>query len=535
MAAQANELVTDLRAPKSLNSCVTALRIAMKAVLAVRGRSFALESNQDRMQVHQLVAGLKEGVILLDLNRKFLWANDAALAMHGLDDCKLLGETLADYRARFELKYRNNHKVGDGDHPVDRVIATGTASDVTMEVRPTNDEDRSWMHDARCFMVSERDEPAYVAWIIQDETRRYEAEDRFEAAFNANPAPAVICRLSDLRYVRVNPGFLEMTGYSRSDLVGKSTYEIDVLAFAERRELALAKLKEGRTIPQMEAIVPLPDRGAKPVIVAGEPIDVGGEPCMLFTFADVEPLKKAQQVLKQSEERFSAAFGLSPVPTVIVRTDNFEVMEANAAFLKLVRSPEELVMGKSQADLDMWLDKDVQRAVETAMLKDGRLRNIDFRLKARDGALTDCLLSSEEITIDDIPCVMMVIQDITDRKRSEDELMSAIESVMADTSWFSRGIVEKLAALRQKSSLSPPLADVRVADLTEREQDILTLICQGMNDQQMSKHLGLSSNTVRNHVSSLYRKIGVNRRGAAILWARERGIGNGDRNRGKSD
>lgn len=169
------------------------------------------------------------------------------------------------------------------------------------------------------------------------------------------------------------------------------------------------------------------------------------------------------------------------------------------------------------------------------MLKDGRLRNIDFRLKARDGALTDCLLSSEEIMIDEIPCVMMVIQDITDRKRSEDELMSAIESVMADTSWFSRGIVEKLAAVRQKSSVSNSFADVRVADLTEREQDILTLICQGMNDQQMSNHLGLSSNTVRNHVSSLYRKIGVNRRGAAILWAKERGIGNGDRNRGKSD
>ncbi|WP_430252291.1 PAS domain S-box protein [Neorhizobium sp. DAR64860/K0K1] len=494
-----------------------------------------MDSNQDRVQVHQLAAGLKEGVILLDLERKFLWANEAAVAMHGLDDQKQLGNSLSEYRSRFDLKYRNNHKVGDGDHPVDRVIATGSAADVTMEVRPTQGGDQSWMHDSRCFMVSEKDKNAYVAWIFQDETRRYEAEDRFEAAFNANPAPAVICRLSDLRYVRVNPGFLEMTGYSRSDLVGKTTYEIDVLAFAEKRELALAKLKEGRTIPQMGAIIPLRERGAKTVIVAGEPIDVSGEPCMLFTFADVEPLKKAQQVLKQSEERFSKAFGLSPVPTVIVRTDNFEVIEANAAFFKLIGSPEELVIGKSQADLDIWLDKDVQKVVETALLKDGRLRDIDFRLKSRDGALMECLLSSEEIKIDDIPCIMMVIQDITDRKRSEEELMSAIESVMADTSWFSRGIVEKLAALRQRSPLPDNITGVRVSELTEREQDILTLICQGMNDQQMSQQLGLSSNTVRNHVSSLYRKIGVNRRGAAILWAKERGIGGSDRARTKPD
>ncbi len=36
--------------------------------------------------------------------------------------------------------------------------------------------------------------------------------------------------------------------------------------------------------------------------------------------------------------------------------------------------------------------------------------------------------------------------------------------------------------------------------------------------------MGLSQNTVRNHIASLYRKIGVNRRGAAIIWARERGV-----------
>jgi DNA-binding CsgD family transcriptional regulator len=40
----------------------------------------------------------------------------------------------------------------------------------------------------------------------------------------------------------------------------------------------------------------------------------------------------------------------------------------------------------------------------------------------------------------------------------------------------------------------------------------------------MSETLGLSQNTIRNHVSALYRKIGVNRRSAAVIWARERGI-----------
>jgi DNA-binding NarL/FixJ family response regulator len=114
------------------------------------------------------------------------------------------------------------------------------------------------------------------------------------------------------------------------------------------------------------------------------------------------------------------------------------------------------------------------------------------------------------------------MQDITERKRSENELIVAIEAVMADTSWFSRSIVEKLAALRQTSRAVPLEADLD--ELTLREREVLGLICEGQSDSEMSETLGLSQNTIRNHVSALYRKIGVNRRSAAVIWARERGI-----------
>ena len=48
-----------------------------------------------------------------------------------------------------------------------------------------------------------------------------------------------------------------MTGYDRDYLLGRSTYEIDLFAGAERRALAVERLSEGRTIPQMEATLPL--------------------------------------------------------------------------------------------------------------------------------------------------------------------------------------------------------------------------------------------------------------------------------------
>ena len=143
-----------------------------------------------------------------------------------------------------------------------------------------------------------------------------------------------------------------------------------------------------------------------------------------------------------------------------------------------------------------------------------------MRLKQRDGDLADCLVSAERVEINDEQCVVWALQDVTERRRSEAQLVEAIESVMADTSWFSRSIVERLATLKQGSAAPT----TELLELSERERQILGLICNGQSDAEMGETLHLSKNTIRNHVASLYAKIGVNRRAAAVIWARERGF-----------
>ena len=52
-----------------------------------------------------------------------------------------------------------------------------------------------------------------------------------------------------MRYVKVNHGFLEMTGFVREALIGKSIHEFDVLDGAEKRDLGVERLHAGSTIP----------------------------------------------------------------------------------------------------------------------------------------------------------------------------------------------------------------------------------------------------------------------------------------------
>jgi len=117
--------------------------------------------------------------------------------------------------------------------------------------------------------------------------------------------------------------------------------------------------------------------------------------------------------------------------------------------------------------------------------------------------------------------ILCTLQDVTAGKGPQKGLIAAIEAVIADTSAMGRGLLEKFRIARKNGEEA---AQTGLDALSEREREVLGLICRGQNDQQMGAALGLSRNTIRNHIASLYRKIGINRRGAAIIWARERGI-----------
>ncbi|MDN3222626.1 helix-turn-helix transcriptional regulator [Pseudomonas nunensis] len=482
-----------------------------------------LTTETNRRQLQQIIAGLSDGVILLELDQTILWANDAALAMHGVSRIGDLGANAEEYAQRFALRYRNNHPVPADNYPINRIARGEIFSDVLVEVMPADDEERMRVHSVRSMgLANGAGEPESLVLIMSDVTEWASAEQRFEKTFNANPAPAVICRLSDLRYIKVNQGFQEMTGYSRDQVIGVSIYELDILEGAEKKDLAIERLRQHSTIPQMQAELKLPDGSTKQVIVAGQPLELNEEDCMLFSFVDMEPRYKVELALRQSEERFAKAFRLTPVPTLVCSAENQLVIDVNEAFLDTLGYPSEEVLGKTVTEVDFIDDKSTRTRLFAALEKAGSLDRVDVQVRKKGAELIECTVSADTVNIQDSPCYLLVFMDITERKRTELELVSAIEEVMKDASWFSRTLIEKLANV--KSVNSPKLPSVSFTDLTARERDVLGLICEGLADKEIAARLKLAPNTVRNHVSTVYSKLDVHSRSEAIVWARERGL-----------
>ena len=482
----------------------------------------SLRDSADLRHLRQIIAGLNEGVILIDPDQAILWANHAALGMHGVESVEDLGTTVDNYRQRFQLRYRNNHKLNDADYPIERVVSGEAFSQVVVEVAVAGEAEPRWVHQVRSLVLTnEADEPECLVLIIQDVSARFEAEDRFEQSFNANPAPAVICRLCDLRFVKVNQGFIDMTEHDRDAVLSRTVYDIDVLARADKRDLAKERLAEGRTIPQMEAELDLPGGGTKLVIVAGQPIDMSGQPCMLFTFADLEPRRKAEASLRQSEERFTRTFSLAPVALAIGTLDGHRLCDVNDAFLDLTGYAAPEIVGRPLEDIGLWETPSLGSALESELETGVAIRDREVRVRLKNDEIIDCIVSTEPITLGDDTCVLWAMRDISTRKASERELVNAIEAVMKDTSWLSRSIMEKLARIRTPQAAP---TGVGLDELTQREREVLALICRGLDDKSIARSLNVSGNTVRNHVARIYSKIGVNRRNAAAAWARARGF-----------
>ena len=472
--------------------------------------------------LEQLIDGLTAGVILVDPSGAIIGANPAALRMHGVARTKELGVTADEYCQRFCLRYRNHHRLAARDYPIMRMLAGESFPDLVVEVAPLGTNEPRWTHSVHDVVMDEDGgDPDCLALVIQDVSERYDAEARFEAMFQANPAPALILRLSDQRFIRVNAGFAELCACSRDTIEGRHLRDLDILAHAERHAFVAERLAAGATIPQVEAELPLPDGTRRLVILAGQPIEVADQPCMLFTFADLEPRRRAEHALRSSEHRATTMFRLAPVAMAVTTSQEHRIVEVNEAFVRMTGRPANELIGRVADDFQLWNDAAQRRSLEEEIARRGGVRTCDVRVLPKAGDPIDCLVSAEAINARGERCVLWLYQDVTSRRHSELELVEAIEAVMKDASWFSRSIMDKLATLRGPTTATTAAG----LDLSKREREVLELVCDGLDDKAIADRLHLSGNTVRNHVSRLYAKIGVNRRSAAVIWARERGIG----------
>ncbi|UCH54277.1 MAG: response regulator [Pseudomonadota bacterium] len=111
-----------------------------------------------------------------------------------------------------------------------------------------------------------------------------------------------------------------------------------------------------------------------------------------------------------------------------------------------------------------------------------------------------------------------------------EELVPALEATLRGDNIVAKEMVGSLARLVQGDGdeVSPPLptaAAGMLADLTPRESEILSHVAEGQSNKMIARALNITDGTVKLHVKSILRKLGVHSRVEAAVIAVEHGLG----------
>jgi len=104
------------------------------------------------------------------------------------------------------------------------------------------------------------------------------------------------------------------------------------------------------------------------------------------------------------------------------------------------------------------------------------------------------------------------------KKTNKDELQRAINQVMAGENYFSEEFISNV-----NRNMRPSLRMAGI-ELTDREQEVLELICKGMSNAEISKYLGVSARTVDGHRAHLLEKTGAKNSPHLVMFAIKNGL-----------
>ena len=391
------------------------------------------------------------------------------------------------------------------------------------------------------------------------------SQAKYTAVYDTMPDAAGITRVSDGRYLEVNPAFCVLLGKERENIVGRTAEELGVWATPDERPRLLQKLQRDG---QVDHLPVLAQKNGAPIpgLISARPVDLEGESCLVFVFhdmrheqrtneellaqnsllqqagrlarlgaweevigkgtvywsdmayqihgltpdarlprdyvetfvapawrsvlrkkvrhsleqqvgwsmeieivradgrtvwarvsgepvvegnrvvgtrgvtLDIDEAKRAEHLLRQSEERFARIFQLLPYPMGLTRRSDGQYMDVNTAWEEAMGYTREEALGHSAISLGIYTAQQ-RAALMEAVTPEGRLTSFEAVMTVRSGAERTVLQSMRATDFDGQACWLFALHDITERKQAEEwvrereELLSLTISAAALGLW----------------------------------------------------------------------------------------------------
>jgi PAS domain S-box-containing protein len=248
------------------------------------------------------------------------------------------------------------------------------------------------------------------------------SEEKFAKAFHSSPVEIVITTLQEDIFLDVNAAFEQNSGFARDEVLGHTSIELGMWNNPDDRALLIEDIMGHGSLREREISFRTKSGKTRVTHYSAEQIKIGDKQCLLAVCEDITLRKQVEEALRISEEKFSKAFRSSPSTISICTLKDGIFLEVNESFESQTGYARHELLGHTALDVGLWVSSRERETLIAEIEKQGHARDREVRIRVKSGQVAIFQISVELLELRGEKCLLTVGQDITERKRAEEDL-----------------------------------------------------------------------------------------------------------------
>ncbi len=258
---------------------------------------------ESEQKYRSILETMEEGYYEIDLAGNFTFCNEAECRIHGCSHDEMIGLNNQQYSSPETAKriYAIFNKVFRTGIPAKIVDYEVTRKDGSMVMLETS----------ASLLRNAKGEPIGFHGVSRDRTEQKKAEEALRQSEESYrkilalaPDSITISRIRDGRYLQVNDAFCQHTGYIAEEAIGRTAFDLNIFVDPADWERLVGVVRKHGRADGLEIRFRAKDGTILDDLVSARPIRFQGEDCQLAVATNIDALKKAQQALRESEQKY---------------------------------------------------------------------------------------------------------------------------------------------------------------------------------------------------------------------------------------